>query len=84
MQLYIMSVSNPGEVVNGARPQVVEHGPYVYRETRRKENILNVEVDKLHYGAYMDYTFDQVKTLTIEISVIILRAVLKKGAEQKL
>ena len=61
MKLYFLTVDNPEEVSNGDKPNVTEIGPYVYRETRRKEDILEVDADRLYYSTYMEYHFDQVK-----------------------
>ena len=63
MSFYFFSIDNPDEVVNGSRPHVTELGPYFYKETRRKEDLLEVDGDKLFYSTYMDYTFDAVSTL---------------------
>ena len=61
MKFYFFAVDNPDEVSAGERPNVTEVGPYVYRETRRKEDLLTVDNDKLYYSTYMEYHFDQVK-----------------------
>ena len=47
---------------NGAKPIVAEMGPYLYREVRRKENILEIDGEHLQYGLYMEYHFDFEKT----------------------
>ena len=46
----------------GAKPIVNEVGPYVYREVRIKEDILEVDRDKIKYGLYMEYHFDKDQT----------------------
>ena len=61
MKFYFFNVDNAADVVSkGAKPFLSEKGPYVYKETRRKEDLLTVDGDKLHYSTYMDYTFDKV------------------------
>ena len=47
---------------DGAIPVVAEMGPYLYREVRRKENILEIDGEHLQYGLYMEYHFDFEKT----------------------
>ncbi len=64
MKFYFFAVDNPDEVSAGERPNVTEVGPYVYRETRRKEDLLTVDNDKLYYSTYMEYHFDQVNKNT--------------------
>ncbi|XP_053709141.1 lysosome membrane protein 2c [Synchiropus splendidus] len=39
MQFYFFNLTNPTEVLSGARPAVVEIGPYTYREYRPMEDI---------------------------------------------
>ena len=60
MKLRLLTVSNPDEVSKGAKPQLKELGPFAYRETREKRNILEVDGDKIHYASYMEYVFDEV------------------------
>ncbi|KAM6221949.1 lysosome membrane protein 2 [Rhynchocyon petersi] len=38
-QFYFFNVTNPAEILNGETPQVIEVGPYTYREIRDKANI---------------------------------------------
>jgi hypothetical protein len=61
MKFYFFNVDNAANVtLFGEKPFLSEKGPYVYKENRRKEDLLTVDGDKLHYSQYMDYTFDQV------------------------
>lgn len=40
MYFYIFNVSNPDEIVMaGAKPSLVQHGPYIYREFQHKRDI---------------------------------------------
>jgi len=38
-KIYFMNLTNPNELLAGAKPIVTEHGPYVYREFKRKYDI---------------------------------------------
>ncbi|XP_012731864.2 lysosome membrane protein 2c [Fundulus heteroclitus] len=40
MQFYFFNLTNPGEVLDGERPAVVEYGPYTYREYRPMEEVV--------------------------------------------
>ncbi|XP_047228869.1 lysosome membrane protein 2c isoform X1 [Girardinichthys multiradiatus] len=40
MQFYFFNLTNPGEVLDGERPAVVEIGPYTYREYRPMEDVV--------------------------------------------
>ncbi|XP_059468597.1 sensory neuron membrane protein 2-like [Neocloeon triangulifer] len=39
-KVYIMEVENPDEVHAGAKPKMKETGPFVYLETKEKENVV--------------------------------------------
>ena len=62
MNFRFFNVTNSEEVKAGKKPIVKEVGPYVYREVRRKENVLEVDEDKVKYGLYMEYHFDKGQT----------------------
>ena len=62
MNFRFFNVTNIDEMKNGAKPIVAEMGPYLYREVRRKENILEIDGEHLQYGLYMEYHFDFEKT----------------------
>ena len=68
MKLRFLTVTNPAEVSNGAKPKLKELGPFAYRETREKRNILEVDGDKIHYASYMDYTFDEVELIVMNFN----------------
>ena len=47
---YLFSVKNPTEVQKGLeKPQLIEYGPYVYREILEKKNLHFTDDDKLTY-----------------------------------
>ena len=39
IKFHIFDVVNPDAVLAGERPQLLEKGPYTYRETREKRDI---------------------------------------------
>ena len=41
----------------GGKPNVTEIGPFSYKETREKMNILSIH-ETISYGSYIDYQFD--------------------------
>lgn len=55
-------MDNPDEIKNGSKPKVIEVGPYVYKEVRKKQNIVPLGDDTLAYGQWISYTFDPVQT----------------------
>ena len=59
MKFYIFHVENPEEISLGGKPNLVERGPYVYREVRSKENMLLVDGDTIHYDQKIEYYYDE-------------------------
>nr|WHO17345.1 sensory neuron membrane protein 1 [Matsumurasca onukii] len=50
--LYVFNITNPGEVMRGARPAVQEVGPYCYREVKDKTNLVeDPATDTISYSA---------------------------------
>ncbi|KAI7796263.1 lysosome membrane protein 2c [Triplophysa rosa] len=43
MQFYLFNLTNPAEVLDGAKPSVVQIGPYTYREYRSMEEVKVLE-----------------------------------------
>jgi len=62
MKFRFFNVTNPEGVKNGDKPELNEIGPYAYKEVRRKENILELDNDKIQFGQYMEYHFDLEET----------------------
>ena len=60
---YFFNVENPDEIKTGARPRVTQYGPYAYQEYRRKEDIAKIGLDKISYGQYIEYVFDEEESL---------------------
>ena len=54
-------VNNPKEIIGGAKPNVTEVGPFVYREYREKRNISD-DGCSITAAQYKLYEFDPVKT----------------------
>ena len=62
MQFRFFNVTNPEAIKSGAVPEVKEVGPYVYVETRRKEDVFEVGNDQINYAQYYAYSFDAEKS----------------------
>ena len=59
---YFFHVTNPDEILDGNTPNLTEVGPYVYKETRKKQNVIPLGDDELQYGQYITYDFDLERT----------------------
>ena len=59
---YFFHVNNPEEILQGGKPNLTEVGPYVYKETRKKQNVIPLGDDELLYGQYISFHFDSEKT----------------------
>ena len=54
------NVSNPEDIKNGAKPNLTEVGPYVYRVNGKKKEIFTAGPDMITYGKGMpEYHFDK-------------------------
>jgi hypothetical protein len=62
MKYYFYHVSNPDEIKSGAKPIVIQIGPYVYKEFRKKENVIPIGDEELFYGQHITYFYDQGET----------------------
>ncbi len=62
-KFYFFDVKNPNEILKGAKPELIERGPYVYRENKRNINI-TFQGDNL-------LTFSQINTLYFEPSLSV-------------
>jgi len=59
-KMYIWHCTNPIEVQNGAAPQMIERGPYVYREQWNRSNIFySDDLDTLSYIPITTLYFDR-------------------------
>ncbi|XP_060064409.1 lysosome membrane protein 2-like [Ylistrum balloti] len=61
-QLWVFDLVNPLEVIAGAKPYVVQRGPYTYREHRKKYNITFEPNGTITYRQLHWYTFDRSKS----------------------
>lgn len=59
-KVHYFNVDNANDVLeSGAKPRVTQIGPFVYKESVHKENIVyNEKTGILAYDDYSDYTFD--------------------------
>eukprot|EP00095_Tigriopus_kingsejongensis_P004509 maker-scaffold427_size174323-snap-gene-0.42 protein:Tk04509 transcript:maker-scaffold427_size174323-snap-gene-0.42-mRNA-1 annotation:"hypothetical protein DAPPUDRAFT_326408" len=62
MNFYFFNVTNTAAVATGAKPELVEIGPYCFREDRLKQDILELNAEHLQYGLYLAYHYDQAET----------------------
>lgn len=61
--LYFFDIQNPDEILQGAKPIVVEMGPYAYREWYYKFDISwKDDGNKVSYNTWKYYTFDESRT----------------------
>ncbi|KAI3362214.1 hypothetical protein L3Q82_012544 [Scortum barcoo] len=56
MEFFFFNVTNVDEILEGAKPEVIQVGPYTYREYRYKENVTMME-DDLKVSAYNTKSF---------------------------
>ena len=59
MKFYLFNVTNPEEVIAGAKPVLTEHGPYSYKETRIKVDIGLNTTAYIQAGQYKEFDFDE-------------------------
>lgn len=55
---YFFHVQNPDQFLRGAKPVLVERGPYVYREIMHKKNIQFIDKQKLKYNPTFSLYFE--------------------------
>lgn len=81
MQVHIFNVTNPDEIAKGEKPIIVDIGPYVYEQKRKKVNITINANDTIDYQQTIDYFFRPDESAGTEddvISVLNLPYVVRK------
>ena len=67
---YIFNLTNPEEFKRGARPRVVEQGPYVYQLKEQKENIVYNSDNTVTFQGRPIYTFQRSKSVGPENDLV--------------
>jgi len=62
MNFYLFNVTNPLEVVKGAKPILNQMGPYVYEEHREKQEVMMGGESQIYYREYRQYIYNQEQT----------------------
>ncbi|CAM9274124.1 unnamed protein product, partial [Lampetra planeri] len=63
MSVYVWDITNPRQVVRGDKPKLVQRGPFVYREYRKKANITFNENGTVSYREYRHYRFSRERSV---------------------
>ncbi|XP_050398543.1 lysosome membrane protein 2 [Patella vulgata] len=69
LDIYMFNLSNPLEVKNGAKPAVIEVGPYTYRERRIKFNITFNDNGTISYRQKRIFTFQRNRSVGDELDM---------------
>ncbi|NXX85443.1 SCRB1 protein, partial [Urocolius indicus] len=80
MSVYFFEVLNPKEVLQGAKPVLSQHGPYVYREFRYKTNITFHDNDTVSFLEYRRLFFQPHLSNGTEEEYIVVPNILMMGA----
>ncbi|KAM4858867.1 scavenger receptor class B member 1 isoform X1 [Urocitellus parryii] len=80
LSVYFFEVLNPEEILKGAKPEVQERGPYVYREFRHKVNITFNNNDTVSFREHRSFQFQPAKSRGSESDYIVLPNILVLGA----
>ena len=76
--IYFFNVTNPKEVLNGAKPKLVEVGPYVFQQMHEKVKMVwNDHNHTVTYQQIRTWKFDEEKTdkkLTMSDNIVTLNA----------
>ncbi|XP_058137210.1 scavenger receptor class B member 1 isoform X1 [Dasypus novemcinctus] len=80
LSVYFFSIVNPSEILKGAKPQVEERGPYVYREFRQKRNITFNGNDTVSFLEYRTFRFEPAKSRGLESDYIVMPNILVLGS----
>ncbi|CAF3768756.1 unnamed protein product [Rotaria sp. Silwood1] len=66
ISIYVFDLDNQVEFLNGAKPHLIQRGPFVYREQRTKEDIRFYPNGTISYRESRNYTFDRSKSIADE------------------
>ncbi|XP_070625471.1 scavenger receptor class B member 1 isoform X3 [Bos indicus] len=80
LSVYFFNIVNPEGIIQGQKPQVQEHGPYVYREFRHKSNITFNNNDTVSFLEYRSYQFQPDKSRGQESDYIVMPNILVLSA----
>ncbi|RNA34597.1 Scavenger receptor class B member [Brachionus plicatilis] len=67
---YFFHVQNPKEFLDGAKPSLIERGPYVYREILEKRNIEFINRTTIKYNPFMSLYFEPSFSIGNESDII--------------
>ncbi|XP_033924083.1 scavenger receptor class B member 1 isoform X2 [Melopsittacus undulatus] len=80
MSIYFFEVLNPNQVLQGEKPVLRQHGPYVYREFRYKTNITFHDNDTVSFLEYRRLFFQPELSNGSEDDYIVVPNILMMGA----
>lgn len=67
ISIYVFDLTNANDFLNGAKPIVIQRGPFVYREERVKEKIGFYSNGTISYQEKRNYTFDRSQSIDDEL-----------------
>ena len=81
---YIFNITNPLEFSKGARPRVIERGPYVYKLEERREQVVYNDNGTVTYRGRPFYTFQPHLSIGPEEDVVMTMNVPLINAGEKI
>ncbi|CAF5134685.1 unnamed protein product, partial [Rotaria magnacalcarata] len=66
ISIYVFDLANKADFLNGAKPNLIQHGPFVYKEQRTKEDVKFYPNGTISYRESRNYTFDRSKSMADE------------------
>ncbi|CAF0969014.1 unnamed protein product [Rotaria sordida] len=66
ISIYVFDLANEIEFLNGGKPNLIQRGPFVYKEQRTKEDIRFYPNGTISYRESRNYTFDRSKSISDE------------------
>ncbi|RNA35694.1 scavenger receptor class B member 1 isoform X1 [Brachionus plicatilis] len=80
---YFFHIQNPDEFLDGAKPVLIERGPYVYREILEKRNIEFLNKNKLKYNPVFSLYFEPSMSIGNESDIVTVLNVPFAGMIEK-